>query len=249
MPSSNTDDNKKAARAFLVAFRLHVRHNEIGGIYMKIKILLFFFLLIHSVSFAETLSTNSWWRVEEDGMQYSLSDYSMAQVVLDNGLPTVRTVRPGHLTIYCYFPDGHIQEVEVDVTGDPIDGSAITPNYQQECLDMVNWYRAQGGLPLLVLDYTLCREAEIRARELQTKYAHVRTDGSECFSVLSGDYRVAGENIAKNVKTTKAVVEGWYHSPSHRENIMNPEFARMGVGVSVNLFTRDAMFWAQLFEG
>ncbi len=42
-----------------------------------------------------------------------------------------------------------------------------------------------------------------------------------------------GENIAwgsGDRGTPKAIVHGWMHSPSHRANILNPQFRHLGVG-------------------
>lgn len=43
-----------------------------------------------------------------------------------------------------------------------------------------------------------------------------------------------GENIAwgeERIGTPKAIVRAWMHSPGHRENILNPDFRQIGVGV------------------
>ncbi len=44
-----------------------------------------------------------------------------------------------------------------------------------------------------------------------------------------------GENIAYGVRrwaSPKALVKAWMHSPPHRENILNPDFRDLGIGIA-----------------
>lgn len=45
-------------------------------------------------------------------------------------------------------------------------------------------------------------------------------------------YRHAGENIAWGYKASADVVEGWKNSPTHYENIMNPNYTETGIGIA-----------------
>ena len=51
-----------------------------------------------------------------------------------------------------------------------------------------------------------------------------------------------GENLARGQKTPKEVVDAWMRSPSHRDAILNPDYADLGIGVS-------AGYWVQHFGG
>jgi uncharacterized protein YkwD len=44
-------------------------------------------------------------------------------------------------------------------------------------------------------------------------------------------YRLIGENLALGYRGT-AVVDGWMHSPAHRENILQSEFDEVGIAVA-----------------
>jgi uncharacterized protein YkwD len=46
--------------------------------------------------------------------------------------------------------------------------------------------------------------------------------------------RAYGENIARGGKTGREVVEGWVGSQVHRDNVLKPEYAEIGVGVARN---------------
>ena len=47
-------------------------------------------------------------------------------------------------------------------------------------------------------------------------------------------YVQLGENIAYNQAGASAVVASWMNSPPHRENMLNPAFTEIGVGVAWN---------------
>ncbi len=44
-------------------------------------------------------------------------------------------------------------------------------------------------------------------------------------------YIIAGENLAKDFENAQDVVAAWLNSPSHRENLLNPEYSDTGVAV------------------
>jgi hypothetical protein len=65
-------------------------------------------------------------------------------------------------------------------------------------------------------------------------WAHVAPDGTEPWDFILGenyDYIYAGENLAKNFSTSGDVVEAWYNSPSHKENLINKNYTEMGFAV------------------
>jgi len=45
------------------------------------------------------------------------------------------------------------------------------------------------------------------------------------------NYLTAGENLAMDFETSEGVVSAWMKSPSHRANILNPDFQDVGVGI------------------
>lgn len=45
------------------------------------------------------------------------------------------------------------------------------------------------------------------------------------------NYSIAGENLALGFNTSEGVVSAWMKSDKHRENILNPDFKDIGVGV------------------
>ena len=74
---------------------------------------------------------------------------------------------------------------------------------------------------------------------------HVSPTGESVFTLLvSADvgYQLAGENLVVNSAPESITVEmamtGLMDSPGHRENILRPEFKRVGIGVATYLATK-----------
>lgn len=60
------------------------------------------------------------------------------------------------------------------------------------------------------------------------------------------EWRLTGENIAFGPESAEEVVAGWLASPGHCENIMEPRFRDIGVGVAVGR-QRGHIYWVQEF--
>jgi uncharacterized protein YkwD len=109
----------------------------------------------------------------------------------------------------------------------------------------VNEARANAGLSALKLDPILNEAAEVRAKEVNTRFSHTRPDGTSCFTVLREFgivYNVCGENIAIGFNDAASVVRAWMNSSGHRANILNPNYKVMGLG-------KSGSGWGQLFIG
>lgn len=63
--------------------------------------------------------------------------------------------------------------------------------------------------------------------EIDTKFSHVRPDGSSCFTALQQknvSYYSAGENIAYGQTSPAQVMNSWMNSEGHRANILSSSF-------------------------
>ena len=124
--------------------------------------------------------------------------------------------------------------------------TAFASSLQEEVLYYVNIERAAAGVQMLVLDESLDQATTIRAEEASVLFAHKRPDGREVKSVLNGaSYSWFGENLAiSSVMDAQRIVRAWMGSPTHRANILNRHFTKMGVSC-----TRGAdghIYWAQM---
>ena len=119
-------------------------------------------------------------------------------------------------------------------------------------LDIINSYREEGGLEPLILDEKLTTIACARAEEIawSGKHSHYRPNG-KFFSSILKDAGItkgsAGENIGWGYPEASAVCEAWKNSKTHYENIMNPQFTRIGIGVAADPDPRGKLCWSQLF--
>ncbi|WP_296649299.1 CAP domain-containing protein [Romboutsia sp. 13368] len=48
-------------------------------------------------------------------------------------------------------------------------------------------------------------------------------------------------------RTPKEVVNAWMNSKGHRENILNPNFTTLGVGIAKD--SNGSIYWTQMFIG
>lgn len=121
-----------------------------------------------------------------------------------------------------------------------------------EVLDIINSYREEGGIEPLVLDDELTTIACARAEEIawSGKFSHYRPN-NKFFSSILKDAGItkgsAGENIGRRFTSAADVCQAWKNSETHYENIMNPEFTRIGIGVAADPDSEGKLCWSQLF--
>ena len=106
----------------------------------------------------------------------------------------------------------------------------------QELLELTNKRRVAEGLSTLVLNPALTEAAQEKAEDMfkNNYWAHISPAGTEPWDFILDaeyDYTYAGENLAKNFGNSKDVVEAWYNSPSHKENLMNKNYDEIGFAV------------------
>lgn len=126
--------------------------------------------------------------------------------------------------------------------------NTTSKSYAQQVVDLVNVERAKEGLAALTVDENVAKAATVRAKEIQTNFAHTRPDGSGFVTALREQgvtYRGAGENIAWGQKTPQEVVTAWMNSAGHRANIMNPNYVHIGIGNLQN--SAGTQYWVQIF--
>lgn len=121
-------------------------------------------------------------------------------------------------------------------------------------LNLVNNARKENGLSELWYSARVHEVSTLRAYELCSYYSHTRPNGtgfSTAFSELGISYRMAGENIAygRNMfETPEEVFEAWMDSPSHRENILNPNYECVAFGLCTLKVGNDTYYyWSQEF--
>jgi uncharacterized protein YkwD len=113
----------------------------------------------------------------------------------------------------------------------------------QPYVDAMNRERLARGEKPLRLNRELCAAANDRVRDMLTQhyFAHDAPDGTQPFVWADREgyaYTEIGENLAVGYRTPDDVVDGWMHSPKHRDNVLNDAFVDVGVAVATDSPTR-----------
>lgn len=121
-------------------------------------------------------------------------------------------------------------------------------------LSLVNEARREAGVPELWYSARLHEVCELRTSELTAYYSHTRPDGrrfSSAYYDLGVSFKFCGENIAygRNMfETPEEVFEAWMNSPTHKDNILHPDFECAAFGLSVLKVGNDTYYyWTQQF--
>ena len=123
-------------------------------------------------------------------------------------------------------------------------------------LALLNQDRAQAGLPPLAASASLDRVAAIRASQLVadgiTHYrpGHAMLAAVELLQASHIPYVWHGENIIWEGSMPWAEVSAffnnwWMASPAHRDNILNPHYRSVGIGIAKN---GDAVYMVEVFS-
>lgn len=101
--------------------------------------------------------------------------------------------------------------------------------------------RESRGVKILVEDPLLNLAAERKARDMAARgyFSHTTPNGKTPWSWLISlgyYYTKAGENLATNFGDSASVERAWMQSPTHRANIMENMYTRVGVGVAHGMY-------------
>jgi len=121
-------------------------------------------------------------------------------------------------------------------------------------MEKTNEVRGSHNLRALKYDGTLAHAACNKAQDMyQSNYwAHYRPeDGKSPWDFMreSGyNYEIAGENLAHGFMFSDGVVDAWMDSPTHRDNLLKPEYEEVGFCVSNGVLqNEDTTLVVQMF--
>lgn len=108
----------------------------------------------------------------------------------------------------------------------------------EDIINSINKIRMVNKLPPLIEDKRLVKSANEKAQDmtLRNYWSHVDPDGKHAWPLILNagyNYDFAGENLANKYNDEQSVIE-WMTSPSHRANILNPNFTNIGIGRNGN---------------
>ena len=127
-----------------------------------------------------------------------------------------------------------------------------------EMINLINTERAKEGISPVQYDYNMTVAATVRSLEMKETdvFEHARQcpdnvysnscrKWSTVFTDLGIKYTHVGENIARGFVKVDRAMNGFMNSPTHRKNIMNPDFHYVGIGVAED---DSAYFFSQEFK-
>jgi uncharacterized protein YkwD/predicted small lipoprotein YifL len=175
-----------------------------------------------------------------------------------------------HVTIYYGFnSQGKKYVLKEEETGRTYDRSTYSATYSQllpaaqknrqtyaayinEVLRLTNQMRAEKGLRPLQLSEKLCTQANVRAEEVawSGKHSHYRPNLKSYTSIFKENgitTGLAGENLGWYYSSAADVCAAWKASQTHYENIMNPDFKYIGIGVAAEADPTKNLCWVQHF--
>lgn len=106
----------------------------------------------------------------------------------------------------------------------------------QGLLNYTNQRRAAANVGNLVINTKLNQAAQAKANDMATRnyWAHNTPDGTPPWTFITNagySYDKAGENLACGFDESSDVITGWYNSPSHRDNLLHPDYKDVGFGI------------------
>ena len=110
----------------------------------------------------------------------------------------------------------------------------ITDDLISEIFNETNQQRLNIKLHALNYNYDLQYAADLRAKEISTKFSHTRPNGTDCSTVVTIDYHVTGENIImadNDIASADILMDTWMNSEGHRHNILLPDYTSMAIGI------------------
>ncbi len=123
---------------------------------------------------------------------------------------------------------------------------------RSELLRLTNKARRGRNRVPLRRDRCLERAAQRYADRMLAEgfYGHVSPEGEDvAFRLRGGGCRRShvGENLARGQTSVRQVIDGWMDSPGHRDNLLNPDYRRVGFGLALGPRADDYwIVWVQV---
>jgi uncharacterized YkwD family protein len=114
-------------------------------------------------------------------------------------------------------------------------GPVVSSNtsYANQVVALVNQERAKANLNPLTSNSALSGMALDKAKDMYNKhyFSHTSPTYGSPFDMMKTygiRFTYAGENIAMGQKTPQDVMNAWMNSAGHRQNILSPNFTKIG---------------------
>ncbi|KAI9164280.1 hypothetical protein H9P43_008109 [Blastocladiella emersonii ATCC 22665] len=140
-----------------------------------------------------------------------------------------------------------------------ISSATLPLDHQWLALNLTNARRAKSGIPAVKLEAHLTTAALAHARDMAGKafFAHTGSTGfgpQTRIKATGYNWFTFGENIlyGMSVVDAPAALTGWENSPGHLANLLNRNFAHVGIARASGKCPTNALatctYWAQVFS-
>ena len=152
--------------------------------------------------------------------------------------PRVEPVRSEPIRVVTRAPVGVSQRSGSQPTPRPVyrcEPANDLSSEEQQMLDLINSERAKKGVKPLIADSRLVKAARLKSQDMidNDYFAHESAKygaPSELVTAQGVSYHYVGENLAVS-GTVQQAHRGLMGSPGHRQNILNPQFRLIGIGI------------------
>lgn len=122
----------------------------------------------------------------------------------------------------------------------------------QQIIELTNLVRSEQKLEPLSVNEQLTEAARKKAQAIFQEQRFSHTLGNRSFSAWIKDsgyeYSFVGENLAIDFATEAGAINAWLASPTHKANLLNPEFTETGIAVMANEFeNNETVLVVQIF--
>ena len=123
-----------------------------------------------------------------------------------------------------------------------------------DLVNLLNKNRQDVSLKPLAQNNALDQAAFMKAQDMvQNNYfAHQSPQGVTpwfWFAKAGYRYKYAGENLAVGFIDSSEIFNAWFNSPSHKANLLNPNYKEVGTAIVSGFGTNNAIVVVQLFGG
>ena len=133
-------------------------------------------------------------------------------------------------------------------------GAATLEAMEVEVLNLINAYRQQNGLQPLANNSTLNVSSHNHSQDMAQRgyFSHTTPEGLSPFDRMAAagySCGTMGENLAAGQRTAQQAFEGWQDSPGHNANMLNANYAVIGIGVVYVPDSPYGYYWTTNFGG
>jgi uncharacterized protein YkwD len=134
-----------------------------------------------------------------------------------------------------------------------IPAQAQTSLSSSSIIALANTDRAKSSAGSLTEDVRLDHAAQLKANDMAAKsyFSHIDPSGNApwmWFKKVGYYYWSAGENLAINFSDAPTLNSAWMNSPTHKANIVNSGYSRVGIGIAHGTYQgRPATYIVEFF--